>query len=140
MSLTGCQRYKRANDFENYVVERAESLARAEFTEEVRSDYIKSIKEQPESADYWFKDMKDRKVRYRKNLHKRCRYIYTFDSIQGREVSFSEFYDSIMALEDTSAIITDDIKLQRVICSYNSVEKRLYHFEETKRYLKGKTR
>ena len=140
MALIGCQRYKRANEFEKYIVERAESIAHAEYTEEVRDAYIKSIMDRPDAVDLWLEDIKERKVKYRKNLHKSCRYIYTFDSIQGREVPFSEIYDSLIALEDTAAIITDDIQLRRYIIAYNAAVRVTFHCEESKRYLEGKSK
>ena len=99
--VSGCKYDNRASDFENYILSQADSIAYSKCTNEELQSYIDSRHKYGNLYDCWIENLESDLKVVRKHLYEESKVIHNLDRQAGRELSFPEALDIVMAHADT---------------------------------------
>lgn len=132
--LGSCHSDPRIKGFENFLLQRADSLAYAKCNEKEFLNYIRSYKNNPDGFDIWMEEWKENLKIAHSSLYEACSVIKDLDRKYGRELSYDEVVELAMSRPDTTANPDKVVRLQRELNALNAFTEDVVIWEEAQKW------
>lgn len=134
-TLFGCD--TRVDSFEEFILNRADSLAYAKCNDEELQRWIDSYEKRPGLFDVWMEDVKHSQKTIRKNLRKHLGVINDLDAKYARTLPFDEALQIILAQPDTASPDKVILLKREILALYDRTE-NIIIWEEAQKWAKEK--